>query len=92
MPKGRTVSEANFEEVASQSVVSQTIDLGAGNTAFRIASFDPSSGAMVVEVKSNTPDTGFGSQGLDLMPFAIIVAIIIVAATAFFLLKKGHNK
>lgn len=93
VPESISISGTTFEEVASQSVVSQGIDLGAGNTAFSVASFDPISGAMVLEVESNTPDTGFGNQGLDLMTFAIIAAIIIVvAAVAFFLLKKGHNK
>jgi len=85
VPKNVTVSEANFEEIASQSVVSQTIDLSSGDTSFKVSSFDPASGTMVLEVKSNTPDV----QGPNLMFFATIGIIIIgVAAAAFFLLKK----
>jgi len=93
VPKDITVSETNFEEIASQSVASSMINLSSGNTAFKVASFDPNSEAMVLEVESNTSDTGFGNQGLDLMSFAVIAVIIIgIAAAAFFLLKKRQNK
>jgi len=91
VPKGIAVSETNFEEVASQSSVSQTISLKSGDTVFKVSSFDPNTGTMVLEVESNSDDT---NQGPNLMFFVIIGIIIIggVAAAAFFLLKKGHNK
>ena len=93
IPTSVADSETNFEKIVAQSVASQSIDLSSGKTVFKVASFDPPSGVMALEVQNNIPDTDFGNWGIDLILFAGIAAIIIViAAVAFFLLKKGHNK
>ncbi len=85
------IPETEFEEVSSQSVVSQEIDLASGETVFEVKSFDETQKTMVLEVKSNIPDDG----GFDLFSIILLVVflgvVVVVSFFVFKFLKKGKK-
>lgn len=85
----KDLSESRFEEVSSQSIISQQISLASGETVFEVTSFDVESKSMVLEVKNNIPDNG----GFDLFSIIIpliVIIVIIVVAVKFLKGKKNE--
>lgn len=89
VPKGVDV-QGNFEGATAQSVKSQEIDLDAGHTIYKIASFNEVSKTMQLEVEDHTQDTS-----LDPFMFVIVAVIVFlvgVLAVIWFVLLGQKRK
>ncbi|MFH1663617.1 MAG: hypothetical protein ABH986_02280 [archaeon] len=86
------ILESEFEQVSSQSIVSQGINLSSGETVFEVKSFDETQKTMVLEAISNNPDD-IRFDFFSLIPPLIFVGIIIVVLffVVKFLKKQGKK-
>ncbi len=85
----KEIPESEFAEVSAQSIVSDVIDLQAGETVFEVKSFSKESNKLVLEKKSNVSDV----QGFDFG--SLIISLILAAGIivlVFFAVKSLKNK
>ncbi len=79
---------ADFEEVASQSVVSPEVHLNAGHTVYRVSSFDPEAKTMSLSVQSNAPDLIYPIEAFIFSPLVLLAPIIAVVLIVWFVKRS----
>lgn len=91
VPKGIDVQEfvgTYFDDLVEQSVLSQEIDLPAGDTVFRITSFDSNAGTMNLVVEENIPDTPVTPFEFPFIVIGISIASLAIACERFLKKRK----